>query len=114
MRRQESANNPDGEEFDLPEKFRKLEKFFDDLKTDYGQRCIFDDLATEAVLDIFILATRWVVSKDQHSIPLIQGFEQEERCGTKLGYEGIGGGQSRRGGPEKTDIIFNNLPLRNA
>ena len=62
MRRQESANNPDEEEFDLPEKFRKLEKFFDDLKTDYGQRCIFDDLATEAVLDIFILATRWVFS----------------------------------------------------
>ena len=57
MKRNESANNPD-EEFELPEKFHKLEKFFDDLKTDFGQRCIFDDLATESVLDIFILATR--------------------------------------------------------
>ena len=62
MRRNDSSDNPNEEEFDLPEKFRKLEKFFDDLKTDYGERCIFDDLATEAVLDIFILATRWVVS----------------------------------------------------
>ena len=61
MKRDESTNNPEEEEFDLPEKFRKLEKFFDDLKTDYGERCVFDDLATEAVLDIFILATRWGV-----------------------------------------------------
>jgi len=58
MKRDDSTNNPDEEEFDLPEKFRKLEKFFDDLKTDYGERCVFDDLATEAVLDVFILATR--------------------------------------------------------
>ena len=57
MKRNESANNPD-EDFELPEKFHKLEKFFEDLKTDFGQRCIFDDLATESVLDIFILATR--------------------------------------------------------
>jgi len=57
MKRNETANNPD-EEFELPEKFHKLEKFFEDLKTDFGQRCIFDDLATESVLDIFILATR--------------------------------------------------------
>ena len=57
MKRNETANNPD-EEIELPEKFHKLEKFFEDLKTDFGQRCIFDDLATESVLDIFILATR--------------------------------------------------------
>ena len=45
---------------ELPEKFHKLEKFFDDLKTDYGRRCIFEELAIETMLDIFIIATRWV------------------------------------------------------
>ena len=43
---------------ELPEKFHKLEKFFDDLKTDYGRRCIFEELAMETMLDIFIIATR--------------------------------------------------------
>ena len=43
---------------ELPEKFHKLEKFFDDLKTDYGRRCIFEELAIETMLDIFIIATR--------------------------------------------------------
>ena len=62
MRKNDGSDNPDEEEFDLPEKFRKLEKFFDDLKTDYGERCVFDDLATESVLHVSILATRWVVS----------------------------------------------------
>ena len=57
MKRNETPNNPD-EEFELPEEFPQREKFFEDLKTDFGQRCIFDDLATESVLDIFILATR--------------------------------------------------------
>ena len=46
------------EKFELPEKFHKLEKFFDDLKTDYGRRCIFEELAIETMLDIFIIATR--------------------------------------------------------
>ena len=46
--------------FALPEKFHKLEKFFDDLKTDYGRRCIFEELAIETMMDIFIIATRWV------------------------------------------------------
>ena len=44
--------------FQLPEKFHKLEKFFDDLKTDYGRRCIFEELAIETMMDIFIIATR--------------------------------------------------------
>ena len=47
-------------EFELPEKFHKLEKFFDDLKTDYGRRCIFEELAIDTMLDIFIVATRSV------------------------------------------------------
>ena len=68
MKRNDGSENPEEEEFDLPEKFRKLEKFFDDLKTDYGERCVFDDLATEAVLDVFILATRWGVSTSGISI----------------------------------------------
>ena len=75
MKRNDSTNNPDEEEFELPEKFRKLEKFFDDLKTDYGQRCIFDDLATEAVLDVFILATRWVTFTDEDDLHLYQGVQ---------------------------------------
>ena len=103
MKRNESANNPD-EEFELPEKFHKLEKFFEDLKTDFGQRCIFDDLATESVLDIFILATRQIAHNDhndQHIIQLNQGGQQEERRGTKLDHKGIGGCQRGRGGSQK-------------
>ena len=75
MKRNDATENPGENESEFPEKFRKLEKFFEDLKTDYGRRCIFDDLATEAVLDVFILATRWVSSTDEVDLHLNQGVQ---------------------------------------
>ena len=57
MKEKKEKAEPD-DNYDLPEKFHKLEKFFDDLKTDYGRRCIFEELAIETMLDIFIIATR--------------------------------------------------------
>ena len=57
--------------YDLPEKFHKLEKFFDDLKTDYGRRCIFEELAIETMMDIFIIATRWVFFGRMQQIDMI-------------------------------------------
>ena len=57
-RKNEKKEKAEPDDFELPEKFHKLEKFFDDLKTDYGRRCIFEELAIETMLDIFIIATR--------------------------------------------------------
>ena len=59
-RKNEKKEKAEPDDFELPEKFHKLEKFFDDLKTDYGRRCIFEELAIETMMDIFIIATRWV------------------------------------------------------
>ena len=59
------------DKFELPEKFHKLEKFFDDLKTDYGRRCIFEELAIETMMDIFVIATRWVFFGRMQQIDMI-------------------------------------------
>ena len=41
-----------------PHKFHQLERFFKDLKSDFGRRIQDPGLAQEPLLDIFILCTR--------------------------------------------------------
>ena len=106
MKRKDSTNNPDEEEFELPEKFRKLEKFFDDLKTDYGQRCIFDDLATEAVLDVFILATRWgSASQIWMTSTSIRASSRRKGVGQHLVTRALEGGREEGVGALKTNKL---------
>ena len=42
----------------FPEKFNKLDGFFEDLCTDYGKTNVFDAAGVEAVLDVFVVCTR--------------------------------------------------------
>ena len=99
QRNDNGVDNPEAsEESELPEKFRKLEKFFDDLKTDFGQRCIFDDFATETLLDLFILATRWVGAGVPGTKVCTRGMCRETRLvyrGTRVGTDCEGFGLHR-------------------
>ena len=52
---QEQKRDP-GDVF--PDKFQKLEKFFDDLKSNFGKVNMFEMLGVEEAMDIFILSTR--------------------------------------------------------
>ena len=41
----------------MPEKFAKLERFFEDLCTDGGKIDVFEQLSVDRILDVFIVAT---------------------------------------------------------
>ena len=41
----------------MPEKFAKLERFFEDLCTDGGRVNVFEQFGVDSILDVFIVAT---------------------------------------------------------
>ena len=41
----------------MPERFAKLERFFEDLCADGGRVDVFEQLGVDKILDVFIVAT---------------------------------------------------------
>ena len=54
----QKSNHPSGKKSEeMPQKFKKLEKFFMDLCTDFGKGDSFSTYEVETVLDIYIICT---------------------------------------------------------
>lgn len=79
-----TQNKPKSHQF--PTKFKKLDRFFTDLCTDYGKSDIFDTLKISKALDVFIICTSQSVARQGIGHLLLQ---ESLKVGKTNGFEAI-------------------------